>query len=108
MESVLYETEMDASMPEDHHGKGLLEECNVEGVLNDTERDAFTDGETLSYAEESCQDTVQSEDDEVQLCWEENGFQTLQSRRSKVGELQVYMSRSPENDREKRSHTSPG
>ena len=62
----------------------MLEECNGEGVLKETERDAFTDGETLSYAEESCQNTVQSENDEVQLCWEENGFQTLLSRRIKV------------------------
>ena len=33
VESVLYETEMDASTPEDHHSEGLLEECNLECVL---------------------------------------------------------------------------
>ena len=35
-------------------------------------------------AKESRQDTVQSEDDKEQLCWEKNGFQILLSRRSKV------------------------
>ena len=76
MEGVLYETEMESKMmPEDHHRKGLLEDYYREGLLHkpratredvlyETERDAFTDGETLNYAGVSCQDTAQSEDDE--------------------------------------------